>query len=386
MVLTGEPPSRRRSSRHKRTLDAGGSTPPSVHVRCSVLTERRTLARLGRVDTGALVADALEQLGIDARRLVHVSGNRVDLVLDPNGVGSLIQVKYRSLVTHDVAVRLLAEPLTSNAALLVVADRVTEEARKALTAGGGGYLDLRGRLALHTGHVVIDAEVEPVRRRPERTEALSGKAGLEVATALLMQPEGDPAVRVLARELGRSPSTVSTVLSALRRSGSIDGGNVVAGPELFWQVAERWSRPRVLLAQLPAPGDAVLTKALRLGLDDVEHESGWALTDSAAAVAYGAPIAISSNQTLDFFVSDLSVIRRATTLLGAAVTASRARASVRVAPVPAVVQRRIDLNARAGEWPLAHPLFVALDLAQDVGRGREILKAWTPDDRWIRVW
>lgn len=29
---------------------------------------------------------------------------------------------------------------------------------------------------------------------------------------------------------------------------------------------------------------------------------------------------------------------------------------------------------------------VALDLAQDTGRGREILDAWTPDERWTRVW
>ena len=133
-------------------------------------------------------------------------------------------------------------------------------------------------------------------------------------------------------------------------------------------------------------GDASLTKALRLGLDDVEHESGWALTDSAAAVAYGAPVVIRSDQALDFFVADQSVIRRAITLLGAAASTSQARATVRNAPVPAIVQRRIRLESSAVDWPLAHPLFVALDLAQDLGRGREILEAWTPDDRWIRVW
>jgi len=55
--------------------------------------------------------------------------------------------------------------------------------------------------------MVIDAEVEPVKGRLERTKALSGRAGLEVATALLMQPERRVAVRELARELGRSPST-----------------------------------------------------------------------------------------------------------------------------------------------------------------------------------
>jgi hypothetical protein len=339
------------------------------------------------VDTEDLVVDAFAQLGIEARLLVGASDRGGDMVLDPDGVGSLIEVKHRSLVTDQIAERLMAEPPQSGATLLVVADRVTDAARQVLTAGGGGYLDLRGRLALRTDRLVIDAEVEPVNKgRAARTEALSGKAGLEVATALLMQPDRAPAVRELARELRRSPSTVSNVLSALRHSGSIDATNAVDGTSLFWQVADRWSAPRTYLARLPTPGDPGVTKALRLGLDDVDHESGWALTDSAAAVAYGAPIAIRSDQALDFFVSDRSLIRRASTLLGAAVSASQARATVREAPVPAVVQRRINLEMSAAEWPLAHPLFVALDLAQDVGRGREILNTWTPDDRWARVW
>jgi hypothetical protein len=99
-------------------------------------------------------------------------------------------------------------------------------------------------------------------------------------------------------------------------------------------------------------------RALRLGFDVVEHESGWALTNSAAAGARGAPMAVRSDQAREFFVPNLSVIRRATTLLGAAGSALQARATVRDAPVPAVVQRRIRATS-AAEWPLAHPLFVA---------------------------
>ena len=75
-----------------------------------------------------------------------------------------------------------------------------------------------------------------------------------------------------------------------------------------------------------------------------------------------------------------------TTLLGVTDSTAQAHATVRVAPVPAVVRQRVDLDSSPLEWPLAHPLFVALDLAQDVGRGREILDEWTPDDRWTRVW
>jgi hypothetical protein len=126
-------------------------------------------------------------------------------------------------------------------------------------------------------------------------------------------------------------------------------------------------------------------KPLHLGLDNVEASTGWALTDSAAAVAYDAPLAVRADQLLDFFVPDQATQRRATALLGAAPSSSQARCAVRIAPVPAACSQRVDVAAPF-DWPLAHPLFVALDLAQDSGRGREILEAWTPPQRWTRVW
>lgn len=338
----------------------------------------------GAMDTEAVVVDAFAQLGIETQLLVGAPES-CEFVLEPRGVSTKIQVKRRSLATEDVAHRLLREA-APGAALLVIADRVTSGARKVLTSRRGGYLDLRGRLALRTDQVVIDAEVEPLGGRSERTDALSGKAGLEVAAALLMEPGRRAAVRELARELQRSPSTVSEVLAALRREGLTDNSNAVDGADLFWRLADRWCSPRTMLAKPPAPGEVNLTAPLRLGLDEVDHGSGWALSDSAAAAVYGAPVAFRSDQMLDFFVPDQSVIRRATTLLGVTDSTAQARATVRVAPVPAVVRQRVDPDSSPLEWPLAHPLFVALDLAQDVGRGREILDAWTPDDRWTRVW
>jgi len=340
---------------------------------------------MGSVDTAALVIDAFAQLGIEVQPLAGAPDRGVDLVLDPEGIRAEIQVKQRSLVTDDMVKRLLSDALPSNAALLVVADRVTDAARRLITERRCGYLDLRGRLALRTDRFVIDAEVEPVVERAERARALSGKVGLEVATSLLTQPHRSVTVRELSRGLGRSPSTVSEVLAALRRDELTDANNAVMDSRLFWQVADRWSTPRTPIAKLPVPGDPSLTQPLRLGLDDVD-KPGWALTDSVAAAAYGAPMAFRPGQVLDFYVPDLTVVRRATTLLGTASDASQARATVRAAPVPAVVQRRVDLDTNPVEWPLAHPLFVALDLAQDVGRGREILDDWTPDSKWARVW
>ncbi len=338
------------------------------------------------MDYEALVSDAFAQLGIDAHAPTGVQDVGTDLVLDASGVHLAVQVKRRALVTDAVAEQALRVHPRSAVALLIIADRVTETARKILTTRGAGYYDLRGRIALRAEGIVIDAEVEPLRERSQRTSALGGKAGLEIACAALMQPERGTAVRELARQLGRSASTVSEVLSVLRREGLVDAKNAVTDSRLFWQVADHWDTPRTHLARLPSHGETPLTDALRLGLVDVERETGWALTDSAAAAAYGAPLAFRSGQVLDFYVPDQAVRHRATTLLGAAGTPSQARATVRIAPVPAVVQRRVDLDMNPMGWPLAHPLFVALDLAQDVGRGREILDAWTPDERWTRVW
>lgn len=339
---------------------------------------------MDHVDSEVLVIDALAQLGVQA---AGSSGSRTaEVVIEP--VGTRVRVERRALVTDDVAGRLLAEePRFPDAVLLVVGDRVTEPARRLLTSRGAGYYDLRGHLALRSDSIVIDADVEPATGRAERRHALAGGAGLEVATALLMQPASGAAVRELARALGRSPSTVSEVLAALRRDGLIDERHRVAGSGLFWQVADRWPATRSYLSQLPASGsDATVTRPLRLGLVDAESTTGWALTDSAAALAYGAPLAVRAEQVLDFYVPDQAIVRRAATLLGAASSRSQARCAVRAAPVPAACSHRVDLAASPFEWPLAHPLFVALDLAQDTGRGREILGAWTPPARWARVW
>jgi DNA-binding transcriptional ArsR family regulator len=338
------------------------------------------------VDTEALLIDALAQLGIQAREAAGMLDEGIDLVIEPGETP--VRVKRRALVTDEIARRLISErPGPPDSVLLVVGDRVTETARRLLTEHGAGYYDLRGHFALRSTSVVIDAEVEPVSGRAERTRALSGTAGLEVATALLMEPTTGGAVREMARRLGRSASTVSEVLSALRESGLVDDRHRVEGTELFWQVADRWPANRIYLAQLPMPGgDATITRPLRLGLDDAENTVGWALTDSAAAAVYGAPLAVRTGQVLDFYVPDQVTLRRATTLLGAASSRSQARCAVQAAPVRAACSQRIDLATNPFEWPLAHPVFVALDLAQDAGRGREILDAWTPAGRWVRVW
>lgn len=125
-----------------------------------------------------------------------------------------------------------------------------------------------------------------------------------------MEPTAGTAVRELARALGRSPSTVSEVLAALRRDGLINERHQVTGTQLFWLVADRWPATSTYLARIPMPGrDATITRPLRLGLDETESTTGWALTYSAAALAYGAPLAVPKDQLLDFYVPDQAILR-----------------------------------------------------------------------------
>jgi hypothetical protein len=272
---------------------------------------------------------------------------------------------------------------------MVVADRVTSGAREMLRDTGWGWLDLRGHMHLVGEGLFVDADVPALRRQPHRPDAFSGMAGREVACRLLMRPTDRTEVRGIARDLGRAPSTVSEIIKALRARGLIDTDGRPIVPALFWEVSEWWQAPRQAVQQPPPTDDAVVESALRLGLDNVETTTGWALTDSAAAAAYGAPIGLRADYAPDFYIPTDAVTRRALRLLGTADDASNRGASVRVAPVRLVCDRRVDAR-RDGiadtAWPLAHPLFVALDLAADPSRGREVLAGWTPPEPWHRVW
>lgn len=274
---------------------------------------------------------------------------------------------------------------------VLVADTIVESARELLRKHGWGWLDLRGHVYLRAPGVFVDSDVPPLRERPGRARALSGVVGLEVACLILLDPDRPPNVRPMARALNRSASTVSNILGLLRNDGRIAGDGTVDAQGLFWQVADVWPRKSTELASVPEPepGMGSVNAALHLGLEDVESATGWALTDTFAAALYGAPVGVRSDYPPDFYVPTLAVQRRAVELLGPAMDRTRRRATVKVAPVPMVCQRRVDGAARGlgnEHWPLAHPLFVALDLAGDPGRGSEILQNWRPPKPWRRVW
>ena len=88
-------------------------------------------------------------------------------------------------------------------------------------------------------------------------------------------------------------------------------------------------------------GRKAQTQALWLERVRAEGARGGALTDTLAAMSYGAP-AGAHGYPPKFYVPDEATRRQAVQLLGPARTTSSRAATVRVAPVPMVCEQRVD--------------------------------------------
>lgn len=338
------------------------------------------------------VVDAVRSLGIGlSAEPVESADQGLDLLLTTHDDRSIaVQVKSTSLVSADSAphqVRGWSGDLAGGVLGLVVADRITATARDELTRQGWSWLDLRGHLRLSGPGVLIDSDVPAVTKQRLDRAGIIGPVGAELSALLLLHPGERLGVRTAAAILSRAPSSISQAFTTLRAAGLVDENRAPVLPGLFWELADHWEPIGSDVARLPAPGESRDMAALKLGLDEIESSVGWALTDTVAAADLGAPIAMRADYPFDFYVPDQATLRRAVTVLGPASGISRRAGRVKVAPVPLVCSRRVDASGWANQsWPLAHPVFVALDLSQDPGRGREILEGWTPRKPWDRVW
>jgi hypothetical protein len=337
--------------------------------------------------------EALTSIGLRAVQPINPDSH-VDVWVDvPSGGRVPIEVKYTSLASlHGLQGQLdrweRRMPETVDGLPIVkvlVADRITADARHHLRDADWGWLDLRGHLHVVAPGMFVDANVEPTHTLGHRSsDPFAGRSGLEVAADLLLNPHDPVGIRALAKRIGRSPSTVSEVVARLREAHLIDEDHTPVVPELFWSLAPAWRPVSADVTSLPDTDDRPLLAALRVGRDGGSG-SGWALTDSPAALIYGAPIALRRDYPPVLYVPDDTTLRRAVQVLGPTSVSSNRSATLKVAPVRTVSTQRVTDYSQS-TWPLAHPLFVALDLAQDPGRGREILSEWTPPEKWIRVW
>jgi len=303
-----------------------------------------------------------------------------DLIVRVDDREVLIDIKATAYATPERVHALVRHSPPGSAIRLLVADHITEAARQELSAAGWSWLDRRGHLYLRAAGVIIDRDVEPLARPSVTAPAqpIAGRAGIAVAYLLLLAPNEPQPVRASAPGLGFSPASISTVRTALRAAGLLERNDLPVVPELFWALADVWHSERTWLANEPKPGDT------HTNVRDLEG-SGWCLTGTAAAAEWGAPV-VAPHPVVDLFVPGPVIITIARREYGTARNApADAAASIAVAPASAITSHRLPPRRHAG-WPLAHPLAVALDLAQDRGRGREILADWTPPPRFHRVW
>lgn len=248
---------------------------------------------------------------------------------------------------------------------VLVADRVTAEARDRLTEAGWGWFDRRGHLRLRSPGLLVDTDVPATTRAGQAPqEPIRGRAGIAIAYRLLTHP--DEPVSTTSSGLGFAPSTISVALTRLKGAGLVDDEGLAVSPELFWALAERWAPTRTWLAEEPDP--------------TASDTAGWCITGTVAAAEFGAPV-VSSGATPDLYVSQPAIVTIAARRYGIVRDPGLAAASIAVAPAPDVADETRQPVEQ--EWPLAHPVAVALDLAQDRARGREILEDWSPPER---VW
>ena len=221
-------------------------------------------------------------------------------------------------------------------------------------------------------------ESELGRISPRSDGPIRGRAGISYAAALLLDPENPPSFRSIAREIGMSPTAISNAAKLLTTQGLVVDGRPSI-PDLFWTLADVWRPVKVAFVRKePDPTNQQLTYEL----DQLDND-GWAAAGDRAALELDAPLFATDDRPF-FWVPTQTEMRRAQRALGTTERES-SKAIVAVAPTPLVCTRRLPTTKSLDPWPLAHPLFLALDLARDPGRGHEILEQWNPEGI-ARVW
>jgi hypothetical protein len=286
---------------------------------------------------------------------------------------------------------------------IIVANQLSTEAKdflahhnERLRSYGWSWLDRRGELQLNhpkaSGVVHFDRLSSTHRAlsggwklaTPRSDGPIRGRAGMSCAAALLLHPDAPSSIRVIARQAQMSHGAVGEASKLLREAGLVLRSGKPQIPELFWALAAVWGATRVTpVATLPSRENA---DHLRANFDDLETP-GWCLGGDEPAEAWGAPVFCGAGRPW-IWVPQEGEARRAERMLAMATWDDYA-AVIAVPPTAMVCnsRARVPLSGPLSFLPTALPLFLALDLAQDPARGREILEQWHPDrPEARRVW
>jgi hypothetical protein len=283
---------------------------------------------------------------------------------------------------------------------VLVADVLSNPVRQSLAEAGWGFFDRRGHLYIQDGPRLLELTV-PQRTRDLGSGArtgIRGTSGLAVAFAHLLEPQSVLGVRELTRATRlHSPTSVGNARRALQEANLLEPDSRPVLPDLFWALAAAWFRPLHGLASAVTPEILddlghntdgpyynTLHELADIAVDRVRYE-GVALGGDLAAELYGAPIVRTPSSPYDLYLPGEVVVSRLKRRCGEA--SHLTERVVGVHPFPVSLAARTRLAPRSGShgFPLVHPLVVALDLAQDPARGREVLEQFEPSE-YGRVW
>ena len=130
-----------------------------------------------------------ELVGALARAGIPASSG-IDDALVIDGVSVHVHLERMAVVTS-VTARGLAQPV-GDVLAIVIADRISEEARRELIERGWGWFDRRGHIRLWAEGVRVSTEVDfsSAKTAKARFAAVFPPVGIEVALALLMARGG----------------------------------------------------------------------------------------------------------------------------------------------------------------------------------------------------
>ncbi|MGH8985376.1 MAG: hypothetical protein ACRDY6_16070 [Acidimicrobiia bacterium] len=349
--------------------------------------------RVGHDEQMALALDELARLaaGLDDLSIIVTGPDQVSVHHD--------EAEWPArVITYDAVSEAQARHLVATAARghkILVANRISEPARRYLASQRWAWLDRRIGAHVPIGRRDIElrysgggrAAVGPTAGegaelvrvpRPAAEGPIRGRAGIAYAAALLCHPASPPSFRSVAAEVGMSPTAISNAVKHLAAAGLVGPRNEPTLPDLFWALAEVWQAQKVLAVATAPEAEA---RQFQTNVDQLDRP-GWVLGGDLAAAELGAPLFNVEHRPW-LWVPTQVELRRAERFYGRSAWEERA-AVVAAPPTPLVCRWRRPARA-SGDWPLPHPVFAALDLARDPGRGREILAQWSPEGADV-VW
>jgi len=342
-------------------------------------------ARRSQEEQLQLGIDDLGRLGalLDELNIVAIGPERVS-VHHADGTGWQARVTTYDAVGEATAKQLVA---SHRGHQVLVANRISEPARKYLASYGWAWLDRRIGAHIRIGRRDIEIRYAD-RRGPTATDdgppalwlpksaadgPIRGRAGIAYAAAVLCNPDDPPSFRSIAAAVNMSPTAIGNAVKHLAAAGLVGPDNRPTLPELFWALAEVWSPATVVaVASVPDPHNHEIATQL-----DKLDQPGWVLGGDVAAAELGAPV-FSLDSRPWLWVPTQVELRRAVRTYATSNWSNRV-AVVATPPTPLVCRWRRPAPLGGAPWPLPDPVFAALDLARDPGRGREILAQWSPD-------